>query len=87
MTALTQQAVPVTQEAAQGKASPGFFAKILGLSSDRVNVPLTEPLPGVSQPTPLDPPSSFPATESTTLPNGLKIVSEATYVSFPLNAF
>lgn len=78
-----QQAVPVLQEAP--KKSSGFLANLFGLSSDRVSVPLTDPLPNVPQPSPVDPPSTFPPTEATTLPNGVKVVSEATYVSVPLD--
>ena len=80
--AALQQAVPATQEAV--KKSSGFLSKLLGLTSDRIAIPLTDPLPNVPQPSPVAPPSSAPPTESTTLPNGVKVVSEATYVSFPL---
>lgn len=74
-----QQAVPATQEAAN-KAG-GFLSKLFGGGSNRTSIPLTEPLPDVVLPTPNSPPATPPQTESTTLPNGVKIVSEATYVS------
>ena len=73
-----QQALPATQEAA-GK-SAGFLAKLFG-ASNRETTPLDEALTGYQQPSHVAPPSTPPTTESTTLDNGVKIVSEATYVS------
>lgn len=43
---------------------------------------MTEELTDYQIPTPVGPGSTLPETQSTTLNNGIKIVSEATYVSF-----
>lgn len=57
----------------------GFLAKLFG--SQRLDVPLTDELPDYQRPVPVGPPSSPSETQSTTLPNGLKVLSEASYVS------
>lgn len=59
-------------------AKKGFLSQLLGGSS-RVSVPMTEALPGVVEPTPVvfD---KAPVTQTTTLPNGVRIVSENTPV-------
>ena len=72
-TSTSAQAAPALLE-----KPTGFLAKLFG--SQRVDVPLTDALPGYQQPSPSGPPSSPPETHSTTLPNGLKVISEATYV-------
>lgn len=74
-----QQALPATQEAVQKPA--GFLAKLFGGVGSRETTPLDEALTGYQQPSHVAPPSTPPTTESTTLDNGVKIVSEATYVS------
>lgn len=69
-----QAAAPAIAEKAQGGLLSMFFG------SQRLQVPMTEELPNYQIPPPVGPPSSQPETESTTLSNGLKIVSEDTYV-------
>lgn len=58
--------------------SGGFLSRIFG--SARPLVPMNEPYPGVTFPEPSALQSSRPPTEQTTLPNGIKIASEATPV-------
>lgn len=72
---------------ANAQAAPAVVDKPSGLLSmffgtPRVQTPMTEELPGYQIPPPVGPPSSEPETESTTLTNGIKVVSEATHVSF-----
>ncbi|MEW5299121.1 MAG: hypothetical protein WDW36_002166 [Sanguina aurantia] len=43
----------------------------------RISVPLTQPLPGTAASAPYSPPTVVPPTEVTVLPNGARIVSEA----------
>ena len=74
-----QQAVPATQDVAN--KSRGFLAQLFGGGPSRLSVPMTEVWPNVPEPNYTPPPSTMPETESTTLPNGVKVVSEATYVS------
>jgi hypothetical protein len=57
----------------------GLLAQLFG-ASDRVTVPLTDPLPGVQPVEALAPPAVAPTTETTTLGNGLRIASENTQV-------
>ena len=78
-TSAVHHALPVTQEV---PASEGLFAKLFGgFGPGRLMVPLTDPLPNVEEPSPISPPATKPETETTTLANGVKIASEATYVS------
>lgn len=53
----------------------------LGEAASRVSVPLSKPLPGVDSGAKFLAPLEEPPTEVTTLPNGLRIVSEASVVS------
>ena len=62
----------------QAPASKGFLSGLFGGSS-RVDVPLTDPLPGVVLPEHAEI-TDMPKTEMTTLSNGLKIASENTPV-------
>lgn len=58
----------------------GFLAKLLGGGgSSRLSVPLTDAL-AVEGPAPVPPPGTRPTTEMTTLPNGVRVASEATLV-------
>ena len=59
------------------KKNGGFLSNLLG-SSTRLDVPLTDPLPGMVIPNHVPPPSSQPKTEMTTLANGFKVASENT---------
>ena len=68
--ALTNEAAP---------AAPSWLSFLFGGSVSR-SVPLTDPLPGVEEPAPFQAPVAPPATESSTLSNGVKIASEATLV-------
>jgi hypothetical protein len=62
-------------------AAPGPFPAWLGASaSSRVATPLTKALPGTSQRNGYAVPLQPPPTEVTTLPNGVRIVSEASTV-------
>ena len=70
-------AVPALSETASNSVS--WLGKLLGGSS-RIDVALTDPLPGVELPPPLAAPSKAPSTETTKLGNGLIIASEATLV-------
>jgi len=79
-TSPTQQALPATKEVVEKSA--GFLSKIFGGTSSRVTTPLSEALTDYQEPSHVAPPSTPPKTETTTLANGVKIVSEATYVSF-----
>jgi processing peptidase subunit alpha len=72
-----QQALPATKEVADKSA--GFLSKLFGGASSRETTPLDEALTGYPQPSHVAPPSSPPKTETTTLSNGVKIISEATY--------
>jgi processing peptidase subunit alpha len=56
----------------------GFFGQLFGKSS-RVQVPLTDPLPGVDV-SHQDVPAEAPRTEMSTLSNGVKVASENTPV-------
>lgn len=51
----------------------------------RISTPLTQPLPGVVEVPAYRAPSQPPATEVTVLPNGVRIISEASPVSEPCN--
>ncbi|KAK9844905.1 hypothetical protein WJX74_008454 [Apatococcus lobatus] len=57
--------------------SGGFLSRLFG-APQRITTPLTEPLPGLDYPSPATQPTSPPETQITTLPNGLKVASEAT---------
>ncbi len=59
------------------KSDGGFFGSLFGGSSSRVDVPLTDPLPGVHV-AHNEPVEAVPKTEMTTLSNGVKIASENT---------
>ncbi len=74
---LQSAAAPALADTVQ--KSTGWLARIFGQGSNRLTVPLTEPLPGVQEPT-YEPPASAPTTQLTTLPSGLKIASENTPV-------
>lgn len=57
----------------------GFLSRLFGAGGgSRLAVPLSDPLAGVTLPTPTAPPTTKPGTEMTTLPNGVRIASEAT---------
>lgn len=60
--------------------SGGFLSRLFG-TPQRITTPLTEPLPGLDYPPPATQATSPPDTQVTTLPNGLKVASEATPVS------
>ena len=80
---VSQQAVPATTQDTSSEGT-GLLAKVLsfgGFGPSRSAVPLTDPLPIFQEAPHITPPSTQPKTESTTLSNGVKIVSEATYVS------
>jgi len=74
-----QQALPATKEVVE--KSSGFLSKLFGGAGSRETTPLNEAITGYQEPSHVAPPSSPPKTETTTLSNGVKIVSEATYVS------
>ena len=76
-----QSAAPALADTVQ--KSTGWLSRIFGQGSNRLTVPLTEPLPGVQEPT-YEPPASAPTTQLTTLPSGLKIASENTPVGKPV---
>jgi hypothetical protein len=61
-------------------SSGGWLTKLLG-GSQRITVPLSDPLPGVEIPAAAAPPAKAPGTETTTLPNGVTIASEAILVN------
>ena len=72
-------AVPALSDVGNSAASTvSWLGKLLG-SSSRINTPMSDPLPGVEVPPP-SMPSKAPTTEMTTLPNGVRIASEATPV-------
>lgn len=66
--------------ATAGKKS--FLAQLFG-SGSRVDVPLTDALPGVVIPDAVPPPAQAPATQLTKLSNGFTVASEDTPVSGP----
>eukprot|EP00898_Chlorokybus_atmophyticus_P006707 jgi/Chlat1/7037/Chrsp56S06707 len=70
------RAVPAT--VAPSAEKPGFLASLFGKSVTKVDVPLTQALPGVSIPEPETPSATPPETRITTLDNGLRIASENT---------
>ena len=76
-TGAAANAVPALSETASNSVS--WLGKLFGGSS-RIDVPLTDPLPGLELPAPLAAPSTAPSTETTKLGNGLIIASEATLV-------
>lgn len=65
-------------------SSSAVFAPIAAAASSlrffSSGVPMTEPLPGLTLPTPASSSAPAPATQLTTLPNGAKIASEDTPV-------
>lgn len=71
------QAAPALAESSA--SSQGWLSSLFGGSS-RISIPLTDPLPGVNLPHPVQPPSKAPATETSTLANGIKVASEDTVV-------
>lgn len=71
-TSAAAQAAPAVAAAANRGLLAGLFS-----STKRVDVPLTDPLPGVEAVV-SDVPSAAPKTEMTTLANGVKIASEDT---------
>jgi hypothetical protein len=81
----TSQAAPASSSA--GSSSGGSssssvlgFPAWLSSGSLRVATPLTQPLPGVAADSGFRAPREQPPTEVTTLPNGVRIVSEASMV-------
>ena len=72
--AAVHQAVPAV--ATQGK---GFLASLFG-SGKRVDVPLTDALPGVVIPEAVAPPKDAPVTQLTKLSNGFTVATENTPV-------
>lgn len=75
-TSATLQAAPAV--AAASKKS--FLASLFG-SGSRVDVPLTDALPGVAIPDAVPPPAQAPGTQLTKLSNGFTVASENTPVS------
>ena len=75
--AALQQAVPAV--AAASKKS--FLASLFGATGKRVDVPLTDALPGVVIPDAVPAPTQAPATQLTKLSNGFTVASEDTPVS------
>ncbi|GAB4821951.1 hypothetical protein N2152v2_008997 [Parachlorella kessleri] len=73
----TSSAALQTAPAVAAIKSKGFFAQLFG-GGQRVNVPLTDALPGVQLIEPVAPPTTAPTTETTTLSNGLRVASENT---------
>ena len=67
---------PARDASAEPKRSP-----FDGKAPARLTTPLTQPLPGLAQREPHSFPHSSPPTEITVLPNGVRIISEATPVS------
>jgi processing peptidase subunit alpha len=69
----------VPSKGQQSGSSSSFFGGLFGGSSggNRVSVPLTDPLPGVTV-SHVEPSKDAPKTEMTTLSNGVKIASENT---------
>ena len=65
--------------------SGGFLSRLFG-TPQRITTPLTEPLPGLDYPPPATQATSPPDTQVTTLPNGLKVASEATPVSLTVRS-
>jgi hypothetical protein len=61
--------------------SSATFPSWLPSGPNRVSTPLTQPLPGVEAVEGLHAPNEPPPTEVTALPNGVRIVSEASMVS------
>lgn len=74
--ATVQQAVPAVASSTQSK---GWLSGLFG-GSDRVTVPLTDPLPGIELPEHAAAPTTAPKTELTTLANGFKVATENTPV-------
>lgn len=77
-TAAQQESLAV---AADAKTGGGFLSKLFGGGSNRLAVPMSDPLSGITIPSPAAPPAVKPGTLMTTLPNGVRIASEATVVS------
>lgn len=75
--AALHQAVPAV--AAASKKS--FLASLFGATGKRVDVPLTDALPGVVIPDAVAAPAQAPATQLTKLSNGFTVASEDTPVS------
>lgn len=69
-----------TSPAAAGEGGCTPFPSWLPSSPSRVATPLTQPLPGVIAEAGYKGPRDPPPTEVTTLPNGVRIVSEASMV-------
>jgi len=69
-----------TSQAAQGDSSTLAFPSWLSSGALRVGTPLTDALPGVDTDTGFKGPKDPPPTRVTTLPNGVRIVSEASLV-------
>lgn len=73
-----------TSAALQGAAVPAvakrsFIAQLFG-SSSRIDVPLTDPLPGVEIPEAVEAPLEAPKTQLTKLQNGFTVATENTVV-------
>lgn len=71
--ALQQAALP----AVATRPSKGLLASLFG-GSKRLDVPLTDPLPGVEIPQPVAPPKDAPATQLTKLSNGFAVATQDT---------
>ena len=66
---------------AQSSSGGGFLSSLFGGGHARLQVPLTDPLPGVENPYLQNAPKEVPPTELSTLSNGIKVASEDTLVS------
>ena len=66
---------------AQSSSGGGFLSNLFGGGHARLQVPLTDPLPGVENPYLQNAPKEVPPTELSTLSNGIKVASEDTLVS------
>lgn len=69
-----------TSKACHGDSTSATFPSWLPTGPQRVNTPLTHPLPGLKEVTGLSASTEPPPTEVTTLSNGVRIVSEASMV-------
>jgi hypothetical protein len=69
-----------TSQAHLAESSSATFPSWLPSGPNRINTPLTQPLPGVEAVEGLHAANEAPPTEVTTLSNGVRIVSEASMV-------
>jgi processing peptidase subunit alpha len=72
-----QQALPAV---ATEPKSKGWLSGLFGGGGSRINVPLTDALPGLVLPEHQAPPTTAPKSELTTLSNGFMVSSENTPV-------